>query len=102
MCGRLLIFIKSKVLYLVILSLLLTTNSFVLMANEENIDNSLPSFEKSYKHWKVFTITQNNGKVCYIISNPVDMIGNHQSIRKPYIMGLRFFVVLGLAILENS
>ena len=86
MCGRLLIFIKSKVLYLVVLSLLLTTNSFVLMANEENIDNSLPSFEKSYKHWKVFTITQNNGKVCYIISNPVDMIGNHQSIRKPYIM----------------
>lgn len=86
MCGRLLIFIKSKVLYLVILLILLTTNSFVLMANEENIDNSLPSFEKSYKHWKVFTITQNNGKVCYIISNPVDMIGNHQSIRKPYIM----------------
>ena len=86
MCGRLLIFIKSKVLYLVILLILLTTNSFMLMANETNIDASLPSFEKSYKHWKVFTITQNNGKVCYIISNPVDMIGNHQSIRKPYIM----------------
>ena len=86
MCGRLLIFIKSNVLYLSILLILLTTNSFVLMANEENIDNSLPSFEKSYKHWKVFTITQNNGKVCYITSNPVDMVGNHQSIRKPYIM----------------
>ena len=86
MLKRLLIFVKSKVLYLTVLSTLLITNSFVLMADEENIDNSLPSFEKSYKHWKVFTITQNNGKVCYIISNPVNMIGNHQSIRKPYIM----------------
>lgn len=86
MLKRLLIFVKSKVLYLTVLSTLLITNSSVLIANETNVDASLPSFEKKYKQWSVFTITQNNGKVCYITSNPVDMVGNHQSIRKPYIM----------------
>ena len=60
--------------------------SFKLQASETNIDHSLPSFEKKYKQWNVFTITQNNGKICYITSNPVDMVGNHKSIRKPYIM----------------
>ena len=86
MLKQLHVFIKSKILYLVALLLLLITMQSTSTADETNIDNSLPSFETSYQHWQVFTITQNNGKVCYILSNPVEMVGNHSSIRKPYIM----------------
>ena len=60
--------------------------NFTSNTSEVDVDNSLPTFEKSYKYWNVFTITQNNGKVCYITSNPIDMIGNHPSVRKPYII----------------
>lgn len=56
------------------------------LVHSSEVDNSLPSFEKTYSHWNVFTITQNEGKVCYITSKPVKMVGNHPSIRKPYIM----------------
>ena len=55
-----------------------TSNSFV--------DTSLPSLEGEYGKWKVFSVEQNNKKICYTVSNPIEMAGNHNSDRVPYIM----------------
>ena len=50
------------------------------------VDLSLPSLEGTYNYWNVFTITQNNGKICYLVSSPIGSTGNYTDIRKPYIM----------------
>ena len=50
------------------------------------VDLSLPSLEGTYNYWNVFTIIQNNGKVCYLVSSPIGSTGNYTDIRKPYIM----------------
>ena len=50
------------------------------------VDLSLPSWEGVYNYWNVFTITQNNGKICYLVSSPIGSTGNYTDIRKPYIM----------------
>ena len=52
----------------------------------ENVNQSLPSLEGNFGKWNVFTIYKDNRKVCYLVSSPIDLSGNHKDNRNPYIM----------------
>ncbi len=57
-------------------------NKITIASNDETI----PSFEGSYGDWKVFKVQQNNQNVCYAVSTPKSLNGNHRDDREPYIM----------------
>ncbi len=60
---------------------------FIAICNFVKADNATtPSLEGSYGEWKVFTIMQNNQNVCYAVSTPKSLSGNHRDDREPYIM----------------
>lgn len=62
---------------------------FIFYLNNKNslaTDNSIPSLKKTYNSWNVLTITQNDGKICYLVASPIESIGNYMDFRKPYIM----------------
>ena len=60
----------------------LTSNNTAFASN----DAILPSLEAIYNEWKVFTIEQNGQNVCYAVSTPKSLSGNHIDDREPYIM----------------
>ena len=68
--------------FLIVLSFFIT-DSVELFAY---VDKSLPSLEGEYGKWKVFSVEQNDRKVCYALTTPVDLSGNHRDNRSPYIM----------------
>ena len=49
-------------------------------------DSTIPSLEATYGEWKVFKVEQNGRNVCYTVSTPKDLSGNHRDDRNPYIM----------------
>lgn len=77
--------LKSRLFLLTTLTVFIF---FCLFSNngKSSVDTSLPSLEGEYGKWKVFSVEQSNKKICYTVSNPIEMAGNHNSDRVPYIM----------------
>ncbi len=70
-----------KVLFVYLLYCILIINNKAL-----SFESNIPSLEGAYNNWNVFTIVQNEGKICYLVSTPIKSIGNYEEERKPYIM----------------
>lgn len=69
--------------------------SHVAIAADNTISNdtitsisseAVPLLIKSSGKWSLYTIMQNNKKVCYVVSKPTESSGNHSDSRAPYLM----------------
>lgn len=58
----------------------------ITINNSLSFENNIPSLERTYNNWNVFSIVQNEGKICYLVASPIKSIGNYEEERKPYIM----------------
>ena len=77
------LYILQKTFLIILFFICFFTKNLNFATSEES---NFPSYEGEFGKWKVFTIEQNNKKICYTTSSPVDISGNHKDNRNPYVM----------------